>query len=60
MVDDTLYDLGISRQEVPQRSIPQLLRTLEKDIKHQRWRDDFGKAAISLCQRYGVSLESAR
>jgi hypothetical protein len=60
MVDDTLYDLGISRQEVPQRSIPHLLRTLEKDIKHQRWRDDFGKAAISLCQRYGVSLESAR
>lgn len=58
MVDDTLYDLGISGQSVPKRSIPQLLRALEKNIQHQRWRDAFGKAAISLCQRYGVSLES--
>jgi hypothetical protein len=59
MVDDTLYDLSISGP-VPQRVIPQLLRTLEKNIKNPRWRDDFGRAAISLCQRYGVSLESAR
>jgi Domain of unknown function (DUF4388) len=60
MVDDTLYDHGISAQAVPQRIIPQLLRSLEQSIKNPRWRDDFGRAVISLCQRYGVSLESTR
>jgi Domain of unknown function (DUF4388) len=60
MVDDTLYDLGISAQAVPQRVIPQLLRSLEQTIKNPRWRDAFGRAVISLCQRYGVSLESTR
>jgi hypothetical protein len=59
MVDDTLYDMGIVGQAVPKRSIPKLLRSLEQSIKNPRWRDEFGRAVISLCQRYGVSLESA-
>jgi hypothetical protein len=67
VVDDALYSLGvsptgvssagISSVEVPRRVIPDLLRTLEKEIQHSRWREAFGRGAQQICQEYGIQVD---
>ncbi len=54
VVDDALYTLGSSSQAVPRRVIPDLLRILENEMRHSRWREQFGQGAKVLCQKYGI------
>jgi hypothetical protein len=55
IVDDALYTLGVSSQAVPQRVIPALLRDLRNEMRHSRWREQFGQGAKELCRQYGIS-----
>ncbi len=55
VVDDALDALGVSSQAVPKRVIPDLLRGLENEMRHSRWREAFGLGARQLCQQYGIS-----
>jgi hypothetical protein len=54
IVEDTLYDLGVSEAALPKRMIPALLRSLESEIDHRHWREQFGRGARQLCDQYGV------
>jgi hypothetical protein len=56
VVDDALYTLGASSQAVPKRIIPALLRDLENEMRHSRWREEFSERARQLCQQYGISI----
>jgi hypothetical protein len=58
IVDDELYNLGVSAQALPQRAIPDLLRSLGNEMTHPRWREQFGQGARRLCDQYGVSVVS--
>ncbi len=55
VVDDALYGLGAS-QALPKRVIPTLLRQLENDMTHNRWREQFEQGAKHLCEHYGVPV----
>jgi Domain of unknown function (DUF4388) len=59
VVDDALYTLGVTTQALPKRVIPTLLRDLENELSHRRWREQFRQAAHQLCQHYDV-LPSAQ
>jgi Domain of unknown function (DUF4388) len=56
IVHDALYDLGVSAQALPKRVIPALLRQLENEMQHLRWREQFDQGARQLCQHYGVAI----
>lgn len=56
IVDDALYTLGVSSQAVPRRVIPDLLRNLENEMQHSRWREQFGQGARQLCQQYSIPM----
>jgi Domain of unknown function (DUF4388) len=58
VVEDALYTLGVSSQAVPQRVIPALLRDLENEMRHRRWREQFEQGARQLCQHYGISTHT--
>jgi hypothetical protein len=60
VVEDALYDLGVSSQAVPQRVIPALLRGLENEMQHRRWREEFGTLAKQLCLQYGIPVNGQR
>jgi hypothetical protein len=56
IVEDALYDLGVSEEALPMRMIPALLRTLESEIDNRQWREQFGQGVRQLCDQYGVSV----
>jgi hypothetical protein len=60
VVEDALYDLGVSPMAVPQRLVPALLRGLENEIQHRRWREEFDLGAKQLCLQYGISVTGQR
>jgi hypothetical protein len=59
VVEDALYALGASAQALPKRVIPTLLRELENDMKHLRWREQFSQGAEHLCEQYGLSVTAS-
>ncbi|MBS3966126.1 MAG: DUF4388 domain-containing protein [Truepera sp.] len=52
VLDDTLFELGLSAEALPKRAVSRLIESLSGQLRHEGWRMDFAKRARALCEKY--------
>ncbi len=52
VLDDTLFELGLSAEALPERAVSRLIEALSGQLRHEGWRMDFAKRAKALCEKY--------
>lgn len=55
VLDDTLFELGLSAPALPERAVSRLIEALSGQLRQEGWRMEFAQRAKALCEKYRLA-----